>query len=72
MSGYSYGAPVERGRVLRVSDGRAVVESVDRDGLITPPIMILAGLTVSDGDTVFFCAFEDGTGLVLAVLDGEG
>ena len=72
MNEPGWGAPVERGHVLRLEQGRAVVDSVDRDGLTTAPLTLMPGLTVSEGDAVFFCAFDDGTGLVLAVLGGEG
>lgn len=62
-----YGAPIERGTVLNANNQRPTVESIDRPGAITGPLQVLQGMTVSSGDTVFYCAFDDGSGLVLAV-----
>lgn len=66
-----YGAPIERGKVLKVADEKPSVESIDRPGIITGPLDKNEGLTVSEGDTVFFCVFEDGSGLVFAKLTAE-
>ncbi len=65
MDNNGYGAPVERGRVIRLIGGAPVVESIDRPGLITGELQTL--VAVSQGEAVFYCAFEDGSGLVLAV-----
>ena len=63
-----YGAPVERGRVLEVQDGKATVASYDRDGLVTKPLPMRCA--AEKGDAVFYCEFEDGSGMVLERLDG--
>ena len=73
MNGQGYGAAVERGTVLRVMESGPVVESIDRPGLMTGGLTVMGNVTVSEGDTVFFVAFEDGTGLILAMAQaGEG
>lgn len=60
----TYGTTVERGRAVRqTEDGRWIVESIDRDGVNTLPLRAACG--IETGDTVVFCEFADGEGLIL-------
>jgi hypothetical protein len=68
-----YGAAMERGTVVRMTSGKPVIESIDRPQMVTRPLPMPDGMTVSVGDTVFFFAFDDGSGMIMAkVQDGEG
>lgn len=67
MENRKYGAPVERGRVLEIESELATVASDSRPGLIARALPITNGVTVSVGDTVFFCLFEDGAGFVMGL-----
>lgn len=59
-----YGAIVERGTVIRATEeGLFVVESWDREGVITLPMSAPEG--VAPGDSVLFCEFADGQGAIL-------
>lgn len=65
MDSIQTGATIERGRVLSVQNGRAIIESITRPGIITMPLGVTGGVTVSQGDAVFYFEFEDGCGLML-------
>lgn len=60
------GAMIERGIVRAAADGRYTVESLDRPGVVTPPLGALG--THAAGGRVYFCLFDDGCGLVLAAM----
>lgn len=70
INGGGYGAPVERGTVRSIHDGRAIVVSLDRDGLVTRPLQMMG--KAAEGDAVFFCQFDDGTGVLFAKIELEG
>lgn len=57
---------IERGKVLTASNGKYTIASLDRDGIVTPPISA-AGTndTYSVGDMVYYLIFSDGTGKIL-------
>lgn len=59
-------AGIERGLVVSVSGGKAVIRSFGRSGLLTPPLPCLtSGLTLAANDRVYFFLFEDGTGAIM-------
>lgn len=65
------GASIERGTIVRIqSCGVFVVESWDRDGVLTLPLSAPDGIAV--GDSVLFCEFADGQGAILCRLDDDG
>lgn len=64
-----YGARVERGEIRSETEGRFVVASLDREGIVSPPISALAGAGYDAGDKVYFFLFRDGTGAVLGPVD---
>lgn len=62
-----YGARVERGKILKITEQKYVVASLSRSGITTPPIPAMdAQAEYAAGDTVYFILFEDGHGCVLA------
>ncbi len=61
----AYGALLERGRVLSVSEDGAAVESLERGNVTSPPLAFPESLALAPGDTVYFCLFDDGDGLIL-------
>ena len=63
-----YGAVLERGRVTEVQEDRYRIVSLDRRGITTPPLPALQGTQVQAGDTVLFCMFDDGSGMVIAAM----
>lgn len=69
--GTQCGAAIERGRVQTVTKddtgkitGYEVV-SIDRKGIISPPILPIDSKTYTVGDTVYFFLFRDGTGKII-------
>ena len=57
---------IERGKILSVSNGEYIIASLDRDGIVTPPLKpVQASDTYSAGDMVYFFYFKDGTGRIL-------
>lgn len=61
------GAIVDRGTIVRENDkGRFVVESWERDGVLSLPLSAPDGVAVGDG--VLFCEFADGQGAILCRL----
>jgi hypothetical protein len=67
MSFYEDGAAVmERGYVVSVAEDGARVASLTRVGIVTMPLKVQGGGTVSVGDVVFFFEFEDGDGMICA------
>lgn len=63
-----YGARIERGEILTVNDDVYTVASLDREGIVSPPIPALAGSGYATGDRVYFFLFRDGTGGVLGTI----
>lgn len=63
-----YGAAIERGVVLEVSETGYRVKSTTRDGIITPEIPAVNANTFAVGDKVFFFLFEDGSGGVISAF----
>ncbi|GHU83922.1 hypothetical protein FACS1894196_4610 [Clostridia bacterium] len=59
-----YGARVERGRVTEVTADGTRVESLEREGITTPPIAVAQWVTVAEGDRVYFFVFDDGGGMI--------
>lgn len=63
----SYGTTAERGRAVRqTDDGRWIVESIDRDGVMTLPLDAIS--EVKAGDIVVFCEFADGQGMIFGAI----
>lgn len=61
-----YGARIERGKVVSETEEGFVVESLDRDGVVSPPILTMDEIEV--GDRVLFTLFDDGTGYILTAI----
>ena len=60
------GAFIERGIILTAQIGKYTVKSLDRDGIVTPPIEATDNnISFQVGDTVCFFLFRDGTGKIL-------
>lgn len=60
---------VERGTVQEVSEGKYTVASIDREGIITPPMLpLMEGDSFSEGDKVVYFYFNDGTGRIICDL----
>ena len=60
---------VERGKILMVTEDGYIVASLDRDGIVTPPIKPTDDAEYAVGDLVYFLIFSDGTGKVLFPVD---
>lgn len=61
-----YGAPLERGRIEKIENGKYTVASITRNGISSLPIPALnPAETFSIGDNVYFYLFADGTGIIL-------
>ena len=65
MKKENYGAPLERGVIEEITDGKYRVASITRDGIKSLPIPSIAKDTLSVGDKVLFYVFEDGDGLII-------
>lgn len=72
----SLGAIIERGKVKEKKEGKYVIESTDRAGVITPPLDVTKHVLLKDemyakpekfevGDKVYFFMFPDGTGRII-------
>ena len=61
----------ERGRIVSVSEEKYTIASLDREGIICPGIVALAGNTFPIGAFVYFVSFADGTGCVLCNATGH-
>ena len=59
------GANIERGRVLTAENDTYTVASLDREGIVSPPIQTTDDKRYTVGDTVYFFLFRDGTGKIL-------
>lgn len=63
------GALVERGRVIRIDgDGKCIVASIDRPGIVTLPISPPPGSEIKEGSVVIFCEFADGQGAIFVTI----
>ena len=60
-----YGAIIERGKILTVTADGYTVESLDREGIKSPPIKNIDNTTYTMGDMVYFFLFRDGTGRII-------
>ena len=56
---------IERGRIAAAAGGGYTVESLDRAGIVSPPIGAIGECAYSVGDTVLFVLFPDGTGKII-------
>ncbi len=59
------GACIERGKILTATEAGYTVQSLDRDGIMTPPIQPTDDSTYTVDDMVYFFLFRDGTGKIL-------
>lgn len=59
------GAVIERGRIVS-TDGGYTVASLDREGIVSPPILSIDAKTYSTGDMVYFFLFNDGNGKIIS------
>lgn len=66
----SYGARIERGIVKQARDGKYVIESCDRIGLVTPPLETIHRHTYNAGDHVYFFMENDGSGKIIGLMSG--
>lgn len=58
----NYGANIERGIIAEVCEGGYKVQSLTRDGIMTPAIPSVSGTAYKAGDRVYFFVFDDGHG----------
>lgn len=57
---------IERGQVAEVKDGSYIIASLDRDGIVTPPLLPISETDMYlPGDKVFYFYFSDGSGRVI-------
>lgn len=61
-----YGAVIERGIIQSATDEGYTVESLDRRGIVTPPIPAIHDESYTVGNTVYFFLFRDGTGRIIS------
>ena len=59
------GAFIERGKILTATGGGYTVQSLDRDGIVSPPIQPIDNSTYTVDETVYFFLFRDGTGKIV-------
>ncbi len=60
-------AMIERGKILTTnSSSEYKVVSLDREGIISPPIKAIGNTEYEPNDLVYFFLFADGTGAILA------
>ena len=60
---------IERGTVTEITDGKYSVASIDREGIVTPPMLpLMDGSIFSVGDQVVYFYFDDGTGRIICAL----
>ena len=57
---------IERGRIIQVTDAGYVVESLDRKGIVSPPISPIFDSTYAVNVMVLFVLFKDGTGKIIS------
>lgn len=61
-------AGFERGRIESSEAGGYTVASLDREGILSPPLPPMQNDTYAKGDIVLFCLFDDGTGAIICAL----
>lgn len=67
--GKKYGAPIERGVIETIEDGRYRVASFTRNGITSLPLKAMNEAdTLSVGDRVYFFLFDDGDGLIIGKM----
>lgn len=66
MRDEGHGAAIERGQVVTIAPEGARIKSLTRDGITTPPLPTMEGLTIQTGELVYFFLFDDGRGMVIA------
>ncbi len=64
-----YGAQIERGRIKKLADNGYEVESLERIGIVTPPIPTMGNKQYTVGDMVYFFLFDDGTGMIICNMN---
>ncbi len=57
---------IERGSIKEAAQAGYIVESLDRKGIISPPIQPINDSTYTQGDMVLFVLFRDGTGKIIS------
>ncbi len=72
MDDRAYGALIERGIVTAVIGGKYTVASLDRSGIVTPPLDAINEEAYTINDLVTYFMFRDGTGMILSAGDGSG
>ena len=65
-------AAIERGMILEATEDGYLVASLDRLGIVSPPIPTIQTPELSEGDKVYFFLFQDGTGGILSLLTPDG
>ena len=59
------GALVERGTIKSIESAGYIVSSLDRKGIVSPPLGAI-GEDYTVGDMVLFVLFSDGTGKIIS------
>lgn len=62
------GATIERGEVISAEGNAYSVRSLDREGIVSPPMQALDRGGYDMGDLVFFFLFQDGTGAIIGEI----
>lgn len=57
---------IERGRIRMATDTGYIVDSLDRRGIVSPPLSAVNDAAYSEGDMVLFVLFPDGTGKIIS------
>ena len=57
---------IERGRIMEAAEAGYIVESLDRKGIVSPPLEPITEATYTQGDMVLFVLFQDGTGKIIS------
>jgi len=58
-------AVIERGKITSISSEGYIVESFDREGIVSPAINGVNDREYAIGDIVYFFLFADGTGKIV-------
>lgn len=61
-------ALIERGTILRVTEGGYTVASMDRPGITTPTLKALNGGVYDVNTAVYFFVFDDGDGGIIGPM----
>lgn len=57
---------IERGRIAQITESGYIVESLDRRGIVSPPLLPIGSETFREGGMVLFVLFSDGTGRIIS------